>query len=76
MGNALLFGIQTNGIKHTGSDPMPDVRTRFRMVKEAGVFDYVDKTPDPDQIDDFKAGSQETGLPILAGGWFYTLGAD
>ncbi|MFX4219774.1 MAG: hypothetical protein ACMVO3_01645 [Thalassobaculum sp.] len=76
MANDLLFGIQTNGIKHAETDPMPDVRTRFRMVQQAGVFDYVDKTPDPDQIEDFKAGSAETGLPIRAGGWFYGLGGD
>lgn len=76
MANDLLFGIQTNGIRHIDADPMPDVRTRFRMVKEAGVFDYVDKTPDPDQVEDFKAGSAETGLPIRAGGWFYELGGD
>ncbi|MDH3714259.1 MAG: hypothetical protein OET44_10475 [Gammaproteobacteria bacterium] len=40
MADTLLFGIQTNGIKHRQADPMPDIDTRFRMVKEAGVFDY------------------------------------
>lgn len=76
MANQLLFGIQTNGIKHTHDDPMPDVATRFAMVREAGVFDYVDKTPDPDQVEDFRAASARYGLPVRAGGWFYTLGAD
>lgn len=76
MATELLFGIQTNGIKHTHDDPMPDVTTRFAMVREAGVFDYVDKTPDPDQIEDFRAGSARYDLPVRAGGWFYTLGAD
>lgn len=28
--------------------------TRFRMVRDAGVFDYLDKMPDPNQIDDFE----------------------
>ena len=46
----LKFGIQTNGIKHTYKDPMPDVETRFRMVKESGVFDYVDKTPEISEV--------------------------
>ena len=41
MAKELLFGIQTNGIKHRHDDGMPDIDTRFRMVKEAGVFDYV-----------------------------------
>lgn len=44
----LPFGIQTNGLKHAGSDPMPSVDARFAMARAAGVFDYVDKTPDPD----------------------------
>lgn len=70
----LLFGIQTNGIKHTHADPMPPVLERFRMVKEAGIFDYVDKTPDPDQVADFEKGRDQYGLPVLAGGWFYQLG--
>ena len=76
MTNDLLFGIQTNGIKHAHADPMPDIDTRFAMVREAGVFDYVDKTPDPHEIDDFIAARDKYGLPVRAGGWFYTLGRD
>jgi hypothetical protein len=76
MANELLFGIQTNGIKHTHDDPMPDIDTRFAMVRDAGVFDYVDKTPDPDQIDEFRAARDKYGLPVRAGGWFYALGED
>ncbi len=76
MGNELYFGIQTNGIKHAHADPMPDVDTRFGMVKDAGVFDYIDKTPDPDQIEAFHKSSEKYGLPVRAGGWFYSLGAD
>ena len=70
----LKFGIQTNGIKHTYKDPMPDVETRFRMVKESGVFDYVDKTPEISEVKDFKKYSQKYGLPVRAGGWFYEIG--
>ena len=69
MANELLFGIQTNGIKHTHADPMPDIDTRFAMVRDAGVFDYVDKTPDPHEIDDFLGASAKYGLPVRAGGW-------
>ena len=76
MANELLFGIQTNGIKHTHADPMPDVDTRFRMVRDAGVFDYVDKTPDPDQIEDFERARDKYGIPVRAGGWYYVLGQD
>ena len=35
MKNQLEFGIQTNGIKHTHLDPMPEIDERFNMVKDA-----------------------------------------
>ena len=76
MTKELLFGVQTNGIRHTDMDGMPDIDTRFRMVKEAGVHDYVDKTPAPDELDEFLAASDKYGLPVRAGGWYYTLGRD
>ena len=76
MTKELLFGIQTNGIRHTEADGLPDIDDRLRMVKEVGVHDYVDKTPAVHEIDDFVAASQKYDLPILAGGWYYTLGSD
>lgn len=76
MASDLLFGIQTNGIKHTHEDSMPDIDTRFRLVKEAGIFDYVDKTPAPDEVEQFLRARDKYDLPIRAGGWFYTLGRD
>ena len=74
MTNELKFGIQTNGIKHTHIDLMPTIDDRFRMVKDTGIFDYVDKTPEVNEINDFKLASQKYKLPIRAGGWFYTIG--
>ncbi len=70
----IKFGIQTNGIKHTHKDPMPDIIKRFEMVKEAGVFDYVDKTPETYEIETFKECSEKYNLPVRAGGWFYQIG--
>ena len=72
--NDLKFGIQTNGIKHKHVDPIPDIGTRFKMVKEEGIFDYVDKTPEPHEVEDFKKYSLEYNLPIRGGGWFYEIG--
>src|SRR3546814_16916137 len=46
------------------------------MVRESGVCDYVDKTPDPDQIDEFARASEKYGIPVRCGGWFYALGQD
>ncbi|MEM7253348.1 MAG: hypothetical protein AAF493_18175, partial [Pseudomonadota bacterium] len=76
MADQLLFGIQSNGIKHSHADPMPDIETRFRMAKEAAIFDYVDKTPAPDEVDQFIAARDKYDLPVRAGGWYYTLGRD
>ena len=59
MARELLFGIQTNGIRHTEVDGMPDIDTRFRMVKESDVHDYIDKTPDPHEIEEFEAASEK-----------------
>ena len=72
----LEFGIQTNGIKHAHADPMPDIHTRFHMVKETGLFDYVDKTPAANEVEQFLLASKKYHLPIRCGGWFYMLGRD
>ena len=45
---------------------MPGIDTRFRMVKEAGVHDYIDKTPDPHEIEEFEAASEKYELPVRA----------
>ena len=74
MTNQLKFGIQTNGIKHTSFDAMPSINERFLMVKETGIFDYVDKTPEDNEIEKFKLASERYNIPIRAGGWFYTIG--
>lgn len=76
MAKTLLFGIQTNGIRHGEADGMPDIDTRFAMAAEAGVFDYVDKTPDTHEIEAFRAASKKYGLPVRCSGWFYRVGKD
>ena len=68
MTKASKFGIQTNGNKHAHSDAMPDNDTRFGMVRDAGACDYVDKTLDPDQIDDFLKARDKYGMPVRAVG--------
>ena len=60
----LEFGIQTNGIKHTHADPMPDIDTRFRMVKGTRLFDYVDKTPAANEVEQFLLASKKYHLSI------------
>ncbi len=77
MAKELLVGITEKGVCHTGGEDEFDLETKFRMVREAGVYDYFDKTPPSlDLVDDYRRLSEKYGLPIRAGGWFYTLGRD
>jgi hypothetical protein len=72
----LPIGITETNLMHTDADPAWDLDTKFRMVKEAGVFDYIDKTPAADQIDDYQRCSERYQLPVRGSGWYYTLGRD
>jgi len=76
MAKDLLIGITEAGVMDTDADPELDLDSKFRRVKESGVYDYFDKTPPADQADRYLACSEKYGLPIRAGGWFYTLGQD
>ncbi len=76
MAKELKIGITASGVRHAATAPDPDLDTKFRMVKESGVYDYIDKTPPADEVDDYLRCRDKYGLPIRAGGWFYTLGRD
>lgn len=71
----LLIGIQEAGIMHAVLNEF-DIDTKFRMVRESGVFDYIDKTPTPADAYLYQRASEKHGLPISAGGWFYRVGRD
>ena len=73
--NDLKFGCTANGATHQDNN-IPDIATKIRMVKEAGVFDYIDRTPPDDEFRDTLKACEKHDLPVLAGGWFYTLGRD
>lgn len=71
----LPIGCAGNGVLHTDRE-VPDIDTRFRMVREAGVFDYYDKSPPMGEVDQYLAASAKHGVPIRATGFFYVLGRD
>ena len=71
----LLIGCTAGGATHQDTN-IPDITTKVRMVKEAGAFDYIDRTPPDDEFSDLMKASERFDLPVLAGGWFYTLGRD
>lgn len=77
MAKALLLGITEKGVCHSEGETEFDLETKFRMVRESGAYDYLDKTPESlDVVDDYIRFSEKYDLPVRAGGWFYTLGRD
>ena len=75
MAREIKIGISGGGVLHTDAH-VPDVETQFRMVRDAGVFDYFERTPLPGLLDTYKKASQATGIPLMSGGFFYALGRD
>lgn len=75
MTKTLPIGICGNSVTHTDADNF-DIDTRFRMVKEAGVFDYYDKTPPTGELDGYQKASAKYDLPIRGGGFYYMRGRD
>lgn len=71
----LLIGCVAHGVTHS-TDTAPDMATRFEMVREAGVFDYVDRLAPDDELEQTLQAVQRTGLPVPAGSFVYTLGQD
>ena len=72
----LLFGITEASVMHNDKLPAIPLETKFKMVKESGLYDYFDKTPSSKNVNQYLRLSEKYELPILAGGWFYVLGRD
>jgi len=71
----LKIGCTGGGATHRDAD-IPDIATKVRMIKEAGVFDYIDRSPPDEEFRDLYKACERHDLPVLASGWFYTVGRD
>ncbi|MEP6970702.1 MAG: hypothetical protein ABJA49_09680 [Betaproteobacteria bacterium] len=71
----LKIGCTASGAAH-GDTQIPDIAEKVRMVKEAGVFDFIDRCPPDDEFRALLAACERHDLPVLSSGWFYTLGRD
>jgi hypothetical protein len=71
----LKIGCTAGGATHSDT-AIPDIAAKVRMVKEAGVFDYIDRSPPDEEFRDLLKASEQYDLPVLASGWFYTAGRD
>jgi hypothetical protein len=71
----LPIGCTGGGATHS-SVAVPDIAAKVRMIKWAGVFDYIERTPPDDELHELAALSERYDLPVRAGGWYYRLGQD
>lgn len=71
----LQIGCTAGGATHHDTD-IPDIATKVRMVKDAGVFDYIDRSPPDEEFRELLKASEQCDLPVASSGWFYTLGRD
>ena len=71
----LKIGCTAGGATHQDTN-IPDITTKVRMVKDAGVFDYIDRCPPDEEVRDLLKASERYDMPVLSSGWFYTLGRD
>jgi hypothetical protein len=47
---------------------------RFEMVRDTGIFDYINWLPQPDQLKAAVSAAEQTGIPMLTGNYIHQLG--
>ena len=69
------LGIQASSPSHPVSLEEPTINEKFELLKEAGVFDFIDHIPiTHDLIDDYIRASQKVNIPIYSGYGCYVWG--
>lgn len=71
----LEIGCAANGVTRHDTD-IPDVNTKFRWVRDAGVFDYIDRAPPDEEFAAVLKAAERHGLPVRAGTGQYVMGRD
>lgn len=61
----LPVGISFSGVVHTCQDNF-SIDRRFAMVREAGSFDYIEKSPTHGEVDQYLEASERHGIPVRA----------
>lgn len=67
-------GVQQSSINNPVRQEELSIREQFRLVKEAGVFDYFDRIPLRSNLTEYLSCIEEFQFPVLTGSWFYKLG--
>ncbi|MDR7305782.1 xylose isomerase [Rhodoferax saidenbachensis] len=74
---ALSIGINLDGVLVHDGLSTPDTPTRLRWVREAGVFDYIEKNIDPrEDFAPYRDWTAEHGVPIGVFGGIFCAGRD
>ncbi|HLX00792.1 MAG TPA: xylose isomerase [Trinickia sp.] len=74
---SLQIGVNIDGVLHHDGLPFPDTATRFQMIAEAGVFDYVEKNPQPgEDLAPCVGLCERYGLPLRVIGGIFRAGRD
>lgn len=71
----LPVGVAESGVTHS-TVRLPDIATRFRLAREAGVFDFVNRSPPDAEFRAVLRAAEATDMPVLAGTFIYTAGRD
>jgi len=79
MAKPILLGCAGRGVQNSSpSNPVSlnelPVDTQFRMVVESGVFDFFDRLPLSDKVDDYIKAVEKYNLPVLGSAWTYRIG--
>jgi hypothetical protein len=69
-------GVQRSSIGQPVSLQELPVHEQFRLVKEAGVFDYFDRIPLRGNFSEYVKAIETFQLPVHSASWFYRLGQD
>jgi hypothetical protein len=68
-----LLGCSWRGVQHLVDVP---IRTQFEMIRDSGVFDYLDRLPLPEVLDEYLRYSEEFNIPIYTCTYQYVIGRD
>lgn len=77
----ILLGCAGRGVQNSSPerpvslDELP-VDTQFRMVVESGVFDFFDRLPLTEKVDDYVRAVEKYGFPVWGSAWTYRIGAE
>ncbi|WP_291555466.1 xylose isomerase [Comamonas sp. SCN 65-56] len=69
-------GVQNSSIQSPVSLNELSVDLQFHMVVESGVFDFFDRLPLTERLEEYIEAVQKYSFPVLGSAWTYKIGAD